>query len=254
MAATSVLVTRPAGQQGALVEALESAGFSTHHAPLIEVCPFDEPDAQQRSVLLGLCDFQHVIFVSRNAIRHGMNWIDDHWPQHPVGIHWYTVGDSSARLLSDYGLQALTPDSEMSSEGLLRLPSLDQVDDQRVLIIKGEGGRTLLRDTLESRGARVEELAVYRRTVPSYAPGELVERLLGCGCELVLLSSGEGLHNMVSLLDDAALEKAHQLTLVVPGERVAEQARELGFDRVAVAANATDEAMVAAARAAAGMD
>jgi uroporphyrinogen-III synthase len=176
-----------------------------------------------------------------------MALIDDFWPQLPAGPKWYTVGASSARLLRGYGVDVIQPEGDMSSEGLLSLPALQSVDSDRVLIVKGEGGRTLLRDSLESRGARVEELAVYRRLRPEYDEGELGKRILQSGCECILISSGEGLHNMVSLLDEESLVRVRLLVLVVPGERVADQAREAGFGRIIIADNATDVAMVAAA-------
>ena len=251
MSDATVLVTRPRGQQKALMVALEGAGFQCRHAPLIEIFPFDAPDKRQRQLLLNLCDFQHLVFVSRNAIEYGMAWIEDYWPQLPAGLNWYAVGRSSARMLQEYGVRPLSPRREMNSEGLLALPSLQQVAEQRVLIVKGEGGRHYLRETLQERGARVDELAVYRRTSPAYAEGELASRILGDGCNLILLSSGEGLHNMVSLLDTASLAAVQALTLVVPGQRVAEQAREAGFKVVRIADSATDEDMVTAARVAA---
>ena len=129
-------------------------------------------------------------------------------------------------MLREYGVNATEPRGAMNSEGLLALPSLQSLADQRVLIVKGEGGRALLREKLAGRGARVEELVVY--------------------CKFILLSSGEGLHNMVSLLDEASLVRVRGLTLIVPGARVAEQARAAGFSQVRLADNATDEAMVAA--------
>ena len=246
MPGVKVLVTRPTGQQEQLIAALESAGFRCQHAPLMEILPYPAPSVRQRQILLQLCDFQHVIFISGNAIRHGMDWIEDFWPQLPVGLHWYTVGRSSARRLREYGVHAVEPASGMSSEGLLALPSLQSLVHQRVLIVKGEGGRTLLREQLAARGARVEELVVYRRAKPHYDRGELGELILSTGCEFILLSSGEGLHNMVSLLDEASLVRVRGLTLIVPGARVAEQARAAGFSQVRLADNATDEAMVAA--------
>jgi len=246
MTAGGVLVTRPLGQERPLVAALEQAGFQAVHAPLIAIEPLPSPDPVQRSLLLDLADTPHVIFVSRNAITHGMAWIEDFWPQLPVGVNWYTVGASSAALLAEHGIRALQPAAEMTSEGLLALPSLQAVADQRVLILKGEGGRSLIRETLAQRGARVRELVVYRRTVPAYAPGEFSARLRDSGCQSILISSGEGLDNMVSLLEPESLAAARQLTLVVPGERVAQAAAAAGFPRVAIADNATDEAMVAA--------
>ena len=246
MSAARVLVTRPLGQQQALIAALEQAGFVCVHAPLLEILPLSAPDAEQRRILLGLSEYQHVIFVSRNAIRHGMDWIEDFWPQLPAGLNWYTVGESSARLLSEYGIDARRPQSSMDSEGLLALPALRDAAGERVLIVKGEGGRDTLRQTLESRGARVEELAVYRRGLPDYADDELGGRILDNRCQYILLSSGEGLNNMVSLLDESSLARVRELTLIVPGQRVADLASAAGFRHVVVAGNATDDAMVVA--------
>lgn len=246
MADPGVLVTRPTAQAGALGERLLQAGFRPVYAPLLEIRPFDEPDPAQRQLLLDLCNFDHVIFVSQNAIRYGMDWIEDFWPQLPTGIHWYAVGTASAAQLEAYGIAVLLPESSMNSEGLLELPTLARVHGERVLIVKGVGGREHLKDALELRGARVSELAVYRRACPAYLEGELAGHILGEGVEFILLSSGEGLDNMLSLLGGEALDSVRRRILVVPGERVAGLARKAGFDNVIQADNATDEAMLAA--------
>jgi uroporphyrinogen-III synthase len=246
LAEPAVLVTRPAGQSRPLGERLLQAGFRPVYAPLLEIQPFDEPDASQRQLLLDLCNFEHVVFVSSNAIRYGMEWIEDFWPQLPTGIRWYTVGSGSAAELESFGIVVLLPEKNMSSEGLLELPTLSQVQGERVLIVKGEAGREHLRSTLELRGGRVDELVVYRRGCPAYLEGELAAHIVGEGVEYILVSSGEGLNNMVSLLRDEALESIRRRTLVVPGERIAELARDAGFDELILAENATDQAMLAA--------
>lgn len=246
MADPAVLVTRPAEQARELGERLLQAGFRPVYAPLLEIQPFPEPDTHQRQLLLDLCHYDHVIFVSRNAIRHGMDWIEDFWPQLPTGIHWYTVGSSSAALLESYGIVVRLPETEMTSEGLLALPGLQQVNGERVLIVKGEGGRQHLRDSLELRGARVDELPVYRRACPDYLEGEFAGLIVGEGVEFILVSSGEALDNMVSLLRGAALDSVRRRRVVVPGARVAELAREAGFSEIIEADNATDDATLQA--------
>ncbi len=245
-AGSPVLVTRPEGQALELGERLAAAGFQPVYAPLLAIEAFPEPTTAQRQLLLDLCHFGHVIFVSRNAIRHGMGWIEDFWPQLPAGIHWYTVGSSSAAALGAYGLEVLQPESEMTSEGLLARPELTDVDGQRVLIVKGEGGRQHLRECLQARGARVEALEVYRRAAPSYAPGELAERIRAARVRVIMLSSGEALDNMVSLLDKAGLAAVRECIMVAPGARVAAAASDAGFAHVVEARNATDDAMLAA--------
>jgi uroporphyrinogen-III synthase len=246
MVEPAVLVTRPEGQAGGLSEALAAQGYRALHHPMLEIHPLDQPDARQRQLLGELAEFQHIIFVSGNAVRLGMAWIEDRWPQLPVTPRWYAVGGSSAAELAGHGLQVDHPEHDMSSDGLLALPALQDPRGERVLIVKGVGGRDRLRVELERRGARVEELEVYERRCPRMAAGALAASLREHGCKAIFLSSGEGLNNMVSLLGERELDAVRDITLVAPGRRVADMARAVGFSDVVEAANASDAAMVAA--------
>ncbi|NND44107.1 MAG: uroporphyrinogen-III synthase [Xanthomonadales bacterium] len=240
-----VLVTRPAGgSSDALCAAVERAGFEAFRQPLLQVDAMPELSGAQRSLLLDLDLYQHVIFISSNAVRFGMDRIEEYWPQIPVGISWYAIGDATAALLASFGIEAVTPGAAMTSEGLLALPGLLDVLDERVLIVKGEGGRETLRNELAGRGARVDELACYRRSLPEMSAGALAEKLIAWGIDVILVSSGEGLANLQLLLTPTETSKLKPMALVVPSERVARLARGAGFDQVVTAENASDTAMV----------
>ena len=242
----AVLVTRPSQQAAALCASLEARGYVVRRLPLLELEPLEALDPAERQRVLDLDLYQHVIFVSANAVRFGMAWIEDVWPQLPVGLNWYAVGDRSAALLASHGPSVISPEHDMSSEGLLRLPPLNSVAGQRVLIVRGQGGRTTLREELSARGARVEDLACYRRTRPQLAAGELAENLGNWGVGIVLISSGEGLQNLLALLSPEETTKFRGIILIVPSQRVADMAREAGFSRIVTAENATDGAMLGA--------
>lgn len=246
MAAEAVLVTRPEGQAGALRAALEARGFRAYHLPLLQLEGLPELPALERARVLALAEYQHVIVVSGNAAQYGMAWVEEYWPQLPQGPSWYAVGEATARALLAHGIRALTPGTDMSSEGLLALPQLQAVSGQRVLIIKGEGGRGAMREELGRRGARVDELACYRRSCPRYAPGEVAARLSQWLIQVILVSSGEGLANMLALLSPAETSKFIHITLLVPSQRIAGLARAAGFKRVLTAENASDAAMLRA--------
>ena len=209
----------------------------------------EEPDSGSRQCLLHLDGFGHVIFISANAVRFGLDWIDDYWPQLPAGLHWYAIGERTAAMLTARGLAPLTPGDNMTSEGLLALPSLQSVQGDRVLIVRGVGGRETLRQALEARGAHVDSLVCYQRRPVSLIPGALAADLEREAVELVLLSSGEGLAHFTALLPPGETTKLQELTVVVPSQRVAESAHALGWQRVQVADNATDDAMIEAVRA-----
>lgn len=242
----AILVTRPAGQAAGLCRALAERGYRVFHQPLLELEALEDVPPSQRRQLLDLDNYQHVIFISANAVRHGMERIADYWPQLPVGLNWYAVGEATATLLTEYGVQVCAPGEAMNSEGLLALEPLQSVAGERVLIVRGEGGRSLLREELARRGARVDELACYRRKCPHLGPGELARQLEKSGIQLILISSGEGLLNLQALLSPQETTKFSHISLVVPSPRVAAMAHKAGFDRVITAGNASDPAMLRA--------
>jgi uroporphyrinogen-III synthase len=244
-ASAGVLVTRPAGQGDELCDAVQRAGFPAYKLPLLRLLPLPELAPPQRRLLLELDHFRHIIFVSGNAVKHGMAWIGPCWPRLPANLIWYAVGAATARLLVPFGIMAHTPGT-MTSEGLLDLPQLQQVSGQRVLIVKGEGGRTALADGLGRRGAQVDELICYRRAPLALGPGELALKLSQWDVGLVMISSGEGLANLLALLSPEETSKFNHITLLVPSERVAQIAQSAGFCRVITAENASDSAMLRA--------
>lgn len=246
MAASRILVTRPEGQASALCAALEARGLQAFHQPLIALEGLPEPRAEQRGMVQDLDLYQHVIFISGNAVRFALPWLEAFWPQWPTGVNWYAVGAGTARQLDTFGIEAQTPAQDMNSEGLLRLPALRDLHHQRALIVKGEGGRELLRDELQRRGARVDQLACYRRHPVHLPEGVMAARLADWHIDLVMLSSGEGLENLLALLSREETTKLGATTLLVPSRRVAALAQAAGFERVRVADNASDGAMLRA--------
>jgi uroporphyrinogen-III synthase len=245
-ASSRVLVTRPAGQADTLLAALESLGFAPEHLPMLAIDPLDPLPGPERQKVLDLDRYDHLVFISANAARIGLERIDELWPQYPLGQHYWAVGASTTRVLAASGLTAGTPATDMSSEGLLALPGLAALHGQRVLIVKGEGGRDLLASALRERGAQVDTLCCYRRAPAVHAPERVRELLLDPAVELVLVSSGEGLELLSGLLQPRENTNLAKLTLVVPSPRVVVLAQELGWRKILRAENASDDAMLAA--------
>ncbi|WP_051230160.1 uroporphyrinogen-III synthase [Haliea salexigens] len=246
MVARSVLVTRPAGQGEQLCSALAARGFTAHHLPFLQLQPLTPLPVAERLRVQALDRVQHVIFVSANAVGFGMPIIEGYWPQLPQGLQWYAVGDGTARALGGFDIVAETPGENMTSEGLLNLPGLRDCAGERVLIVKGQGGRDTLRQELSRRGAHVETLACYRRVRPAMAPGALATALADWQIEVICISSGDGLNTMLALLSPEETTKLRGVTLLLPSRRVADAAMAAGFQHCLVADNASDGAMLRA--------
>ena len=165
------------------------------------------------------------------------------------------MGAATAQILDQFlqphGLQACCPSLGDDSEALLALPELDQalcVAKPRVLLMRGEGGRELIAETLRARGAVVDYLELYRRLCPQYPSGTLPQLVAAQRLNALLVSSAQGLENLLQLAASAWAELA-RLPLLVPSPRVAELARAAGARQVIDCRGASAAAVLAALRA-----
>lgn len=246
-----LLLTRPAAESAALASTLADAGVFSSSLPLLEIEALAET-AEQRSVMAELPRYCAVIAVSKPAARLGSNLCARHWPQPPSGPRWFSVGAGTAQVLDDYlvphGLSTRYPAEGDDSEALLALPALAQalaVAAPRVLILRGQGGRELLAETLRARGATVDYLELYRRVLPDHPAGALLQRVRGERLNALSVSSAQGLKHLCRLAGAAWPELA-RLPLLVPSPRVAELARAAGALQVIECRGASAAAVLAA--------
>lgn len=242
LAGRRILICRPEPEADRLAEAFRAAGARVRVLPTVVREPLPETP-ERRSLLQELDNFHHIIAVSPYAARLLLDEVDQWWPQLPVGVHWYGVGAGTAAAFADAGLPAEKPDDGWTSEALLAHPALQHLEHEKVLLARGEQGRELIRQTLEQRGARVTVLPLYRRLQPYYPADKLSEIFTGFRPEAVIALSGETLNN----LKDMAREYPHALDtalVVVPADRVAEQARAAGFSNPVVPDGLSDRELV----------
>lgn len=237
-----VLICRPEPEASRLAEAFRKAGADARVMPMMAREPLPEPP-EQRGILQQLDNFSHIIAVSPYAARRLMEEIDHWWPQLPAGLQWYGVGAGTAAVFREHGLKPRMPAEGWTSEALLALPSLQRVDGEKVLLARGEHGRELIRETLAQRGARITTLPLYRRVLPYYSAKQVKALVADFHPEVVIALSGETLNNLVELGHRYQLALTPDI-IVVPAERVAEQARALGFRKPLVPGSLNDDDLV----------
>ena len=229
LAGRTVLVTRPAHQAAALAQAIRAAGGEAFVFPAlaIEAVPAEALAAP----LARLRDAGIVIFISPNAAQFGMAAIRAAGGL-PAAAAVFAVGPGTARSLQAQGVgRVVTPDGH-DSEALLALPQLQNVAGQRVVIVRGVGGRALLADTLAARGAQVTFLECYRRVRPQADAASLLARWQAGGVDAVTVTSAETLDNLAALLGEAGRPLLFDTPLFAPHEKIAEAARRFGCARV----------------------
>ncbi len=238
-----VLITRPAHQAEPLCQRIHDAGGRAVRFPLLRIS--DTSDAPQVVELLrhpALYDL--AIFISPNAVEYGLPALQ-RYAGPAANTLIAAVGRGTARELQNRLGRApdLLPAQRFDSEGLLALPALQAVSGKRILILRGNGGRELLGETLRERGATVDYAEVYRRDPPlaEDAATDWLEM-----SDLITVTSGEALHNLWEFAAAAQRPVLLNKPLITVSERVAQQAGELGFTHVMVADGADDDAILRA--------
>jgi uroporphyrinogen-III synthase len=228
LAKVGVLVTRPAGQAGALMARLEALGAEPLLFPALAILPPGHPE-MLRATLAGLDRYQMAIFVSPTAAEWGLAAVGA-WP---ADVEVAAVGQGTARVLTDAGIPAVqVPGAGADSEHLLALPRFSDLTGARVLIFRGEGGRELLAETLRERGATVDYAECYRRGRPDADPAPVLDALATGRLGAVTVLSGETLDNLLTMLGGTAPPTLFDVPLFAPHPRIAEHARKTGFRSV----------------------
>lgn len=237
-----VLVTRPRDQAEPLCMLIESAGGVAIRFPVIEILPVVNRNTQPVSIPQDI-----VIYTSVNAVRYGASILLDRQDSSRLP-QIIAIGQATARALSQLGVTVdLLPVNESSSEHLLSMPQMQDVSAKYVTIIKGEGGRELLADTLAARGAQVSTLNVYRRGLPD-VNADSVLRICHEGIlDAVVVTSIEGLSNLFMLLDEKGKACLQSTSFVVISERIKKVCAAYQISApVIVSAGASDNAIIEA--------
>jgi len=213
-----VLVTRPRAQATELIELIQSEGGNAICFPVIDIAPRDASAIEADMALLPRPDI--ALFVSRNAVAHGLAYA--------AGAIKGAVGPSTAAAIENSG-QTVTiqPERGFDSESLLAEPALWAVSGRSIRIIRGDGGRELLADTLRERGATVDYLSVYERMLPTCNPELLAEVEAAWrdgGLHAITIMSVRTLKNLIVLLPDWCKRRIADVALVTPAARVIKEA------------------------------
>jgi len=235
-----VLVTRPAPQAADWVARLREGGIDAVALPLICIAPAADA-APVDQAWSNLSSFRLVVFVSPNAAEQFMH-------ARPVGAVWPagvlagSTGPGTSHSLRRQGVPAAqivepaADAAQFDSEALWRQLQPGDWRAAPVLIVRGEGGREWLADTLRERGAEVELLAAYRRQAPQLdTPGRtLLDAALASPREhLWFFSSSEAIDNLAALSGRAVEWSQGRALATHP--RIAARAQHLGLVDVSLA-------------------
>lgn len=239
-----ILITRPQHQAGPLSQSIISAGGSVLQFPTLAILPLELPSLAQTE----LQQYDMIIFISPNAVEYGLKHILSSY-QNPLpdNLLLATVGQGSARVLKKIlGKEPdIVPQENFNSEGLLATHAMQEVNNKHILIIRGNTGREYLKQTLETRGATVKYLSVYKRTRPETPTAELEQYLQNKQIAAIVITSAESLKNLIEMVPNSVRKQILKVPLLLINQRLVELAKIAGFgNNLWVTAKASDDSII----------
>jgi uroporphyrinogen-III synthase len=240
-----VLVTRPEHQAHHLCQLIEAEGGAPVRYPALVIKP--RPDRAAVRAATGPADrYDLIIFISANSVRYGADFLDQR-----RDVPLAAVGQPTAAALNAAGYRvSVMPAEGASSEALLAMPQLAHMSGQRVLIVRGSGGRVLLAEALAARGATVQYAEVYTREParPSTQLQAEIEQLWRQGgIRAYAATSVELLEALVGIVTPRSRELMDSTALVTGSQRVADAAARLGLGSPILLADSPDDAALTGA-------
>ncbi|PWC11776.1 uroporphyrinogen-III synthase [Brenneria roseae subsp. americana] len=243
----TILVTRPSPAGEQLVTRLRKLGYSAWHSPLIEFSPGRELD-RLPALLAALRPGDMVFALSQHAIDYAVPQLARAGSGWSSTLSYYAIGRTTALALHKVSAQPVSyPQDRETSETLLQLPELQHVKGKQALLLRGNAGRALLGATLAERGATVVYCECYQRCAVYYDGLEQSRHWQQAGIDRLVITSGEMLQQIYNLVPDYYRTSwLLGCQVIVVSERLAIQARQLGWSHVRVADNADNDALVRA--------
>ena len=221
MKKNKLILTRPHYQNLKLIESIKMENLDIVNMPLIEIEEiidykhFNINQKMNRSI-------HCIIFISTNAVIYFGQLLKKFNLPFPKANFIAAIGKSTAQLIKDtFGVEALFPKNIYDSEHLINISIFNDVTEKYCLIIRGKGGRETLKNLLINRGAIVEYIECYQRSMiplnAEYFKDTKVE-----GNNFILISSNETAQHFVNQITKLNIDVS-DFIFIVNHERIAEK-------------------------------
>ncbi|WP_077339773.1 uroporphyrinogen-III synthase [Pseudocolwellia agarivorans] len=232
----NVLITRPENEGRVLASKLEKLDVNSLCQPMFDYQGNDNQEILHK--LLRQVQQPIVIFISVSAVTYANKlYALSSWPVR----QFFAVGTATAQALKALNIKATSPEIQ-TSEGLLTFAELQNITDQDIIIVRGDGGREHLADSLKARNANVTYFEAYQR-IWRQLPSNIEQHWRNHHINCMVITSDAILQNIVQLINRSDGYWRTACYWVVASERIAMNAKALGFKRVINANGANDNAI-----------
>ena len=184
-----------------------------------------------------------IIFISVNAVSYAEEHFDELFSD---SSKVFAVGPATANQLLKKNIAVdCFPKKNASSQELLKIKECSELSNRKILIVRGKGGSETLKNYLSSSN-QVDYLEVYER-IPcklSKIHKESLVSFVNHPDGVSMATSNESLVNIIQLVTSASpkyLDILKSRRMIVFSERIKSTAKKLGFKKIEVTQNPSDE-------------
>lgn len=243
----SILITRPSPHGERLVNKLLFLDRLAYHFPLIYFSIGRSLSLLQQKLrvlsegdLLFIMSGYAVLYAHYQLLNVGVSW--------PTKLMYYSVGQAtSVKMYCLSGILVRYSNVQETSEGLLKLPELINIyGERRALILQGNYGRSILKNTLQKRGVCVNCCECYNRNFFSYDGVEQYYRMLHWNISTIVITCKSVLMQLYYLFPKCyRVGWLVHCRLIVVSTRIAVCAKNLGWTDIIVSYSANDDVLIA---------
>jgi uroporphyrinogen-III synthase len=158
-----LISTRPDKKNIFLLKDLVGTNISLLNFPLTEISELKDYNKFDL-ILSNLKKYQHIIFISTNAVYFFIERFKNLSIKLPKQITFSCIGPSTQEALQkEFNIDVHFPKETYDSKSLMNDKIFNDIRQKNILIIRGKGGREVLKNKLIEKGAKVDYGECYIR-------------------------------------------------------------------------------------------
>ncbi|WP_110111515.1 uroporphyrinogen-III synthase [Bacillus sp. CGMCC 1.16541] len=229
----NILVTRSSRQAHSFSTKLEELGGIPIHIPLLTFKRAEGNRLHIGEAIKHLHTYQWIVFTSQNGISFFMKWLDDYQIKHDElnKLNIAVVGEKTANELKKYGVKATLMPKEFVAESLLDSLLENVHKNEKVLLIRGNLARPVIREGLQKKGYHVTDVIVYETVRNESKQQELIQLLIERKIDAVTFTSSSTVDSFVEAMRNVPnwLELVNECLIVCIGPITSKTALEYGI-------------------------
>jgi uroporphyrinogen-III synthase len=213
----NVLITRAEHQAQPLIKSVQQKGWNPLLFPTLTIKKTKASPINNNTT--------YIIFISANAVDYGHHLLQN------CQAKIVAIGQATAKKLQQKNIKVdFYPQTNPSSETLLAMREMQNLNGENIVIIRGIGGQETLKNEL-SKNNTVIYKEVYERIIATPTPQHLknIALFLKQDKGIIFLGSVENTTALLSLVKD---KRIFNFEIIVISERIKNQALKLGFKNI----------------------